>query len=121
MPPTISALIRRLSEEAADPVLPRDIITRINRLSPTEFFRDPRAAEISHSKTASSKLLKHVSKLYDMARELYAGSYDKAAWYPLIRTILVGPPSTTSSNPFVKHEEAHTRVVCSYLMNQTAT
>jgi hypothetical protein len=32
--------------------------------------------------------------------------------------ILIGPPGTNSSSPFVKHEEAHTRVVCSDLLPQ---
>jgi hypothetical protein len=117
IPPTISDLIRRLSEEAADPVLPRDIISRIRSTSPTESFPEPKFAEIPHPKT-TRQLLRHVSKLFDMARELYAGSYDEAAWYPLIRMILIGPPGTTSSSPFVKHEEAHTRVVCSDLLPQ---
>jgi hypothetical protein len=52
-----------------------------------------------------------------MARDLYSGSYDEAAWYPLIRMVLIGPPGT-SSQPFVKHEEAHTRLVCSDLLPQ---
>jgi hypothetical protein len=43
MPLMISALIKRLSEEAAGPVLPRDIISRISRISPTESFREPKA------------------------------------------------------------------------------
>jgi len=119
MPLMISALIRRLSEEAAGPVLPRDIISRISRISPTESFREPKAVQIPYSRTPKitpPKLLGHISKLFDMARELYAGSYDEAAWYPLIRMILIGPPGTTSSNPFIKHEEAHTRVVCSDLL-----
>ncbi|KAF8861397.1 hypothetical protein BDZ45DRAFT_740462 [Acephala macrosclerotiorum] len=118
IPPGISALIKRLSEEAADPVLPLDIISRISRISPTESFREPKAAEIPRSRITPRKLLGHVSKLFEMAREWYAGSYDEAAWYPLIRMILIGPPGTTSSNPFVKHEEAHTRVVCSDLLSQ---
>ncbi|KAF4630736.1 hypothetical protein G7Y89_g7402 [Cudoniella acicularis] len=117
IPPTISALIRRLSEEATDPVLPRDIISRISSALPTESFREPRAPEIPHSRT-TRQFFRHVSKLFNMARELYAGSYDEAAWYPLIRMILIGPPGTNSSNPFVKHEEAHTRVVCSDLLPQ---
>jgi hypothetical protein len=39
--PYISVLVRRLSEEAADPALPADIILRISRISPTESFRKP--------------------------------------------------------------------------------
>jgi hypothetical protein len=78
IPPTISALIRRLSEEAADPVLPRDIISRISAASPTEFFREPKAPEIPYSKT-TRQFFRHVSELFNMARELYAGSHDEAA------------------------------------------
>ncbi|RDL40194.1 uncharacterized protein BP5553_00173 [Venustampulla echinocandica] len=38
IPPTVSSSIRRLLGEAADPVLPRDIISRISFASPTEYF-----------------------------------------------------------------------------------
>ena len=115
IPLEISGLVKRLSEETANPILPRDIISRINVISPTESFREFHTSEIPHSKTPPRKLLRHISALFGLARGLYAGSYDEAAWYPLIRMILIGPPGT-SSYPFVKHEEAHTRLVSSELL-----
>jgi hypothetical protein len=115
IPPAISALVKRLSEEAADPVLPPDIISRISSMSPTESFRKP-LPDASPSNRPAQKLLRHTSRLFEMARELYAGSYDESAWYPLIRDILIDPPHFASGTPFVKHEEAHTRQVCTDLL-----
>jgi hypothetical protein len=66
IPPKISALIRRLSEEATDPVLPRDIISRTSSTSPTKPFREPKAPEIPYSKTTRQSF-RHVSKLFNMA------------------------------------------------------
>lgn len=117
IPVEICDLIQRLSEEAANQVLPDDIISRIKKISPTEFFREPKANDAPRSTTRSHNLLKHISTIFGMARDLYAGSYDEAAWYPTIRMVLIGPPGT-SSQPFVKHEEAHTRLVCSDLLPQ---
>ncbi|CZT52254.1 uncharacterized protein RSE6_13543 [Rhynchosporium secalis] len=114
IPPDICNLIKRLSEEAANPVLPADIVSSINAISPTEFF-ELHCASAAPSTNTSRKLLKHISTLFGMARDLYAESYDEAAWYPLVRMLLVGPPGT-SSQPFIKHEEAHTRAVCSDLL-----
>jgi hypothetical protein len=115
IPPAISALVRRLSEEAADPVLPPDIISRINSMSPTESFRQPEPG-MNPSARPAQKLFWHISRLFEMARELYASSYDESAWYPLIREILIDAPHLASSTPFVKHEEAHTRQVCTDLL-----
>lgn len=69
IPPTISALIRRLLEEAADPVLPRDTISRISSTSPTKSFREPRAPEIPHSKITQ--------QLFSMSRNclIWQGNY----------------------------------------------
>jgi hypothetical protein len=108
-------LVRRLSEEAADPVLPPDIILHISRIAPTESFRKSLPDPSSSSKPAL-KLCRHISRLFEMARELYAGSYDESAWYPLIRDILIDPPHAASATPFVKHEEAHTRQLCTDLL-----
>jgi len=115
IPLEICSLIKRLSEEAANPVLSPDIISRIEKISPTEAFPETKADDTPPE--TSRKLFRHISTLFGMARDLYAGSYDEAAWYPLIRMVLIGPPST-SSQPFVKHEEAHTRLVCSDLLPQ---
>ena len=117
IPPDISALVQRLSEETADPVLPPDITLQISRISPTESFRKP-LPDTNPSSKSSRKHLRHISRLFEMARELYAGSYDESAWYPLIRDILIDPPHATSATPFVKHEEAHTRQVCTELLPQ---
>jgi hypothetical protein len=51
IPPGISALVQRLSEEAADPILPPDIILRISRISPTESFPKPRTDTIPPAAT----------------------------------------------------------------------
>ncbi|KIM93219.1 hypothetical protein OIDMADRAFT_61858 [Oidiodendron maius Zn] len=117
IPPAISALVRRLSEETADPALPSDIILQVSRISPTESFRKP-LPDTRPSSKSLRRHLRHISRLFEMARELYAGSYDESAWYPLIRDILIHPPHATSATPFVKHEEAHTRQVCTELLPQ---
>jgi hypothetical protein len=117
IPPDISALVQRLSEEAADPVLPPDITLQISRISPTESFRKP-LPDTRPSSKSSRKHLRHISRLFEMARGLYARSYDESGWYSLIGDILIDPPHTTSATPFVNHERAHKRQVCTELLPQ---
>jgi hypothetical protein len=78
IPHAISVLVKRLSEEIANPVLPPDIISPISKISPTKSFRKP-LPDASPSNRSAQKLLRHISKLFEMARELYAGSYNKSA------------------------------------------
>ncbi len=81
IPSEICNLIKRLSEEAAEPILPSDIVSRINMISPTEFFFEPKAGDAPTSTKSSRRLLKHISIILGMARDLYAGSCDEATWY----------------------------------------
>lgn len=84
-------------------------------MSPTESFRQPEPG-MNPSDRLAQKLFWHISRLFEIARELYASSYDESAWYPLIREILIDAPYLASSTLFVKHEEGYTRQVCTDLL-----
>ena len=120
IPAKISSLIKQLSESAADPVLPQNIITRIQRLSPTETFPNHISDVRLNSTSKTKEQLRYVSELFETARDSYARSADESAWYPLIHKILTGPSDTISLQPFVKPEEAQTKLICSELLPRQA-
>jgi hypothetical protein len=116
IPPHISAITRRFSEEAAAPCLPDEIVKQLRKLSPVEDFANIRTSQNPRLSLEPSELLRHVSSLFRIAGQLYATSLDESAWYPLVREVLIGPDSSENTNAFIKQEEAHLRVLCSELL-----
>ena len=83
--------------EATNPISFSEIVSRI-KLSPTEFL-ELNATNAPPLSSTSRNLYKHVSTLFSIARDLYTGAYEEAAWYPLVRMVLVGP--STNSQSFI--------------------
>ncbi|KAI9742202.1 MAG: hypothetical protein M1818_004102 [Claussenomyces sp. TS43310] len=98
IPPSISTLIRQLSEDAADPVLSAAMISKIMKLSPTEFFAKtkatPRAAVVN-----SKYPLQQVSKVFEQARTVYHSVQSEQGWYLVVAQILTGFSAKAAADP----------------------
>ena len=50
-------------------------------------------------------LLTHILSLHNSALEIFSGSLDESSWYPIVRSILCGPPSLPTASNFPNQME----------------
>lgn len=109
IPPLVSNLIREFSQEAANPSLPRNVLSRIGMMSPTEAF--PAVTEYPRPSRESEKLFGHVSNLFYAALLLQRSNSDQSSWYNLTRMVLSG-----TLGDLIEVGEAQTKVLCYNLL-----
>jgi hypothetical protein len=117
IPDTVCEVARRFSEEAANPSFESGMMSVIRALSPLESMPCPgNNANTPYTTDEVRMLLPHVSKIFSIAQDLYAGSYEENSWYPLVREVLDDPPHLRCLHQFFKVEESQSRSIHSELL-----